>query len=338
MLKTGVLRKDMWVVLCATLTVLSLWASSCTSKPLSVNQTHMALGTYVKIVIITDRENRERALNTIEHAYDLIDTWERSYTYRSNDGDLARFNTGTTLLRKDNEKLYELLVQSLEYAHITGGFFDPTVLPLIKLWGFDTDSPSVPAHEDILTALERVGYTHVFVSEDRIEKPEGIQFDLSGIAKGKIVDMTRDYLREAGFSDFLVDAGGDIYVHGMSLDRSKWRIAIQDPVHRGQYSGILEKSDTAIVTSGDYENFFEQGGKRYSHLFNPFTGYPNSDINSVTIIAEETAFADAVATAVFTMGSEEGYRFLRENIIEGMIIFHAQVDTVDTKDTPHFWD
>jgi len=312
MLKTGVLRKDMWVVLCATLTVLSLWASSCTSKPLSVNQTHMALGTYVKIVIITDRENRERALNTIEHAYDLIDTWERSYTYRSSDGDLTRFNTGTTLLRKDNEKLYELLVQSLEYAHITGGFFDPTVLPLIKLWGFDTDSPSVPAHEDILTALERVGY--------------------------KIVDMTRDYLREAGFSDFLVDAGGDIYVHGRSLDRGKWRIAIQDPVHRGQYSGILEKSDTAIVTSGDYENFFEQGGKRYSHLFNPFTGYPNSDINSVTIIAEETAFADAVATAVFTMGSEEGYRFLRENIIEGMIIFHAQVDTVDTKDTPHFWD
>jgi thiamine biosynthesis lipoprotein len=106
-------------------------------------------------------------------------------------------------------------------------------------------------------------------------------------------------------------------------------------VHRDTYSGILEKSDAAIVTSGDYENFFEEQGTRYSHLLNPFTGYPDSDIRSVTIIAHETAFGDAIATAVFAMGSSEGFQFLLDEGIEGYIIFGDDAQSVST---PRFWD
>jgi thiamine biosynthesis lipoprotein len=162
-----------------------------------------------------------------------------------------------------------------------------------------------------------------------------VRLDLSGIAKGKIVDMARDRLRDAGFSDFLVDAGGDIYVGGRNLNRRKWRVAIQDPVQRDRFSGIVEKSEVAIVTSGDYENFFTRDGKRYTHLLNPFTGYSDSDIRSVTIIAHDTAFADAIATAVFTMGSREGYQFLLEHGVEGYIIYGEARKSFSTS---HFWD
>jgi thiamine biosynthesis lipoprotein len=162
--------------------------------------------------------------------------------------------------------------------------------------------------------------------------------DLSGIAKGKIVDLIRDQLFHSGFSDFLIDAGGDLYVSGKNLNRKYWRIAIQDPEHEDKFSGVLEKTDTAIVTSGDYENFFVQNEKRYSHLFNPNTGYPDSDCKSVTIITDDTAKGDAIATAVFAMGSSRGYRFLLDKGIEGFIIFRSGKHDIESLSTPHFWD
>jgi thiamine biosynthesis lipoprotein len=306
---------------------------------LSGARTSIALGTYVKIIIITDKESRERALTTIENVYDRVNTWEGEFSYRGETGELVQFNSGTTLFRNGHALLFDLLKESLEYARITHGYFDPTVLPLIRAWGFDTETPSLPSQQDILSALKHVGYMNVHVTENRIDKPEYIQFDLSGVAKGKIVDLTRDFIRDAGFSNFLIDAGGDIYVSGRNLKGSTWRIAIQDPDNRDRYRGILEKSDAAIVTSGDYENFFEYEGKRYSHLFNPFTGYPQSDIRSVTVVTTETAFADAIATAVFVMGSTEGFRFLSEhNEVEGLILYDGEAGSIESKSTPRFWE
>jgi thiamine biosynthesis lipoprotein len=168
-------------------------------------------------------------------------------------------------------------------------------------------------------------------------KPREVKLDLSGIAKGRIVDLIRDYIRSEGYENFLIDAGGDIYVSGRNSQRKLWRIAIQDPVKKTEYRGILEKKDTAIVTSGDYERFFIEDGKRYSHLFNPKTGYPVSNMKSVTILLPETAFADAVATAVFAMGSERGFNFLVEHEIEGYIIFDTEDGDIDSKSTMEFW-
>ncbi len=309
--------------------------SSCSTKLVSVQHTEIALGTYVKLIVVTEKQNRDRAQEILEDVYDLVIIFEGTFDYRSSDGELTRFNAGTLLHREENIPLFELVQDSLEFADMTGGYFDPTILPLMQAWGFDTGSPDVPQPEDLERALHRVGYAQVSIGGERIRKPEDVQLDLSGIAKGKIVDMARDLLRDAGFSDFLVDAGGDIFVSGRNLNRMKWRVAIQDPVNRDRYSGIVEKSEAAIVTSGDYENFFIRDGERYSHLLNPFTGYSDSDIRSVTIIASDTVFGDAIATAVFTMGSREGYQFLVEHGIEGYIIYGEALKSFST---PHFWD
>jgi thiamine biosynthesis lipoprotein len=324
-------------VVILTVLLLSALVVSCTGKRMVISDTRIALGTYVKISIVTNKKNNRKAFSILEQAFKKITEYDVLFDYRSENGALEEFNQSEILKREDNQILFDLVYDALQYATLTDGYFDPTILPVVRLWGFDTDSPHLPSAEDVRSALEKVGYKNVSIHDGTIVKPRYIQFDLSGVAKGKIVDLVRLFLIENGFYDFLIDAGGDIYVCGFTDKNRKWRIAIQDPVHSDRFSGILEKTDRAIVTSGDYERFFIENGRRYSHLFNPKTGYPFSDCKSVTIIAEDTAFADAMSTAVFVMGSRRGYKFLERMGIEGLIMY-MDGDKLKTRSTPGFWD
>jgi thiamine biosynthesis lipoprotein len=312
--------------------------ASCGARYAPVSRTGIELGTYVKITLIVRRDKRQKALRALEESFLLIRKLDATFDYRTEGGALADFNDGTRLLKWDNNTLFSLLSDAMSIAAKTGGFFDPTVLPLVQEWGFDTDNPHLPSPEDVHRALEQLGYKKVRVFDTYAEKPVEVKLDLGGIAKGRIVDLVRYELGDLGYVDFLIDAGGDIYVSGKNARRKKWRIAIQDPVHESEYRGIVEKSDTAIVTSGDYERFFTVDGVRYSHLFNPMTGYPESDLKSVTILHPDTSYADAIATAVFVMGSGKGYDFLEEHGIEGYLIFTGSDGSIQTKSTPRFWD
>lgn len=312
--------------------------TSCSNKRIPVTKTKIALGTYIQMTVITVGSDSERAERTIENAFKEIEKFEKNFDYRNENGELFKFNSSTRILKNDSGELFPLLTYSLTMAKATEGYFDPTVLPIIRLYGFDTDNPGFPGDDKIREGLKHVGYSKVTVFEDKIIKPEEVKFDLSGIAKGKTVDFVRGLMKHSGYQDFLINAGGDIYAGGLNADKKKWRIAIQDPLREDRYSGIIEKTDTAIVTSGDYERFFMEDGIRYSHLFNPKTGYPFSDCKSVTILSEGAAYADAVATAVFSMGSEEGYLFISKNNIKGFIIYMKENGRLETKNTPGFWE
>ena len=311
---------------------------SCSIGHTPVSRTGIELGTYVKITIVVRKEGRMKALEAIDESFLLIRKLDGIFDYRTEGGALAVFNNGTRLTRKEDETLFGLLSDAMAIAERTGGFFDPTVLPLVQVWGFDTESPHLPSSQDIRRAINHVGYKQVRVFETHAEKPESVKLDLGGVAKGRIVDLVRLLLSNRGYGNFLIDAGGDIYVSGKNIHRKKWKIAIQDPVRESRFSGIVEKSDTAIVTSGDYERFFIINDIRYSHLFNPMTGYPESDLKSVTILHRNTTYADAVATAVFVMGSGRGYEYLEEQGIEGHLIFTGSDGSIQTRSTPRFWN
>jgi thiamine biosynthesis lipoprotein len=313
-------------------------AASCSSTQISTSETRISMGTYVQMTVVSSKDGKSRALADITAAYERIESLETRFDYRTRNNALWMFNHSTSIRKSDDSELFSLLIHALRIAELTDGYFDPTVLPLVQLWGFDKDDPRLPSEEEINETLQKVGFRKVRVFENRIEKPLEVQFDLSAIAKGKIVDIVRDFMRDRGYENFLINAGGDIYVSGQTEEKKKWRIAIQDPIHENRFSGITEKSNLAIVTSGDYEQFFVEGGVRYCHLFNPKTGYPFSDLKSVTIIAEETAFADAVATGVFSMGSKRGYDFLLRNGIEGFLIYSIDGSKVESRSTPRFWD
>ncbi len=311
---------------------------SCSNNRIEFSKTVIALGTFVQINIISNKSESVTAENAAENVFKKIEEYENIYDHRPESGSLNKFNNSTWILKKNEHELFSLLTDSLDFARLTGGYFDPTVLPIVQLYGFDTENPSFPGDDKILETMKTVGYKKVTIYEDRIEKPLYVKFDLSGIAKGKIVDLIRDQLERSGYTDFLINAGGDIYVRGLNRDKKKWKIAIQDPVNENSFNAIIEKTNTAIVTSGDYERFFIEDGVRYSHLFNPKTGYPLSDCKSVTILSEDTAFADAAATAVFSMGSKTGFTFLSKNNIKGYIIYSTENGKIETKSTPGFWD
>jgi thiamine biosynthesis lipoprotein len=158
-----------------------------------------------------------------------------------------------------------------------------------------------------------------------VELGPGQGFDLGGIAKGAVVDSVADYLQGQGYPDFLIDAGGDILVSGLKQGRDPWRIAIRHPRDSQAVLGVLslgEKSlRIAVVTSGDYERYFESGGRRYHHILNPRTGYPAEGLVSVTVIAPDCTLADALSTAVFVLGPEEGLELLSKFTgCEGLLI------------------
>lgn len=317
--------------------LLAILLVSCTGKRIIVSDTRIALGTYVKITIVTHKKDSTKVFGILEKSFKKIAEYEALFDYRTENGALAEFNQSEILKREKNPILFDLIYDALQYAQLSEGYFDPTVLPIVRAWGFDTDSPRLPSKEEVGSALEKVGYKKVSINDGNIVKPRYIQFDLSGLAKGKIVDLIRLFLIEKGFHDFLIDAGGDIYVRGLTEKNRKWRIAIQDPIHSDRFSGFLEKTNSAIVTSGDYERFFIENGTRYSHLFNPKTGYPFSDCRSVTIIADDTAFADAIATAVFVMGSKNGYKLLERTGIEGLIMY-MDGEKLKKRSTEGFWE
>lgn len=323
-------------LLAASLTCLFL--GSCKTTRISISDTRIALGSYVRIVIVVRKENQKKAEKHISNAFSSIQDWEGIFDHRIKQGSLYRFNNDTILLKKNNPLLYSTITESIAYSSLTEGYFDPTVLPVVQVWGWDTKNPHLPDKTRLRKALTRVGYQKVSIQDHTITKPLSVKLDLGGVAKGKIVDITRNYLHKQGFQHFLIDAGGDIYVSGKNEHQKKWRIAIQHPLNPDRYWGILQKSNTAIVTSGDYEQFFEENGTRYTHLINPKNGYPYSDCKSVTLLADNAAFADAVATAVFIMGSKEGFQFLKDNHIPGLIIYNGPDSKLKTMATEDFWE
>jgi len=327
------MRKTFLIFLFSTIILFS----SCSKSLIEISDTKISLGTYVKITIVTDKGRSESAKKTVDKAFKKIEEYEKLFDFRNPNGNLYKFNSNNNLTRKENNELFSLISETLELSEFTQGYFDPTILPIIQLWGFDTKNPHLPENKEISRVLKNVGYKKISVYPDKIVKPLNVKLDLSGIAKGKIVDLIKDFLKDNGYNSFLIDAGGDIFASGLSSKRNMWRIAIQNPIDNNKYIGILEKRDIAIVTSGDYERFFIVNGVKYCHIFNSETGYPGNDISSVTILSESTAFADAIATAVFAMGSKKGYKFITKNNIAGYIVFKTN-NKIDSISTPNFWN
>jgi thiamine biosynthesis lipoprotein len=224
---------------------------------------------------------------------------------------------------KISTDLIEVLETALYYAELSGGAFDPTIGPLVQLWGIGTETQRIPSDEEIATALELVNWRDLLVNREAgtaFLRHEGMSLDLGAIAKGYAGDEAARIAREGGVKRAIINLGGNIAVLGWREQGSKiknifmktkplpWRIGIQNPLeNRGAYVGILPAHDTSIVTSGVYERYFKVEGKNYHHLLSTTNGYPvDNGLLSVTIVTERSMEADALSTVVFTLGYERG--------------------------------
>jgi thiamine biosynthesis lipoprotein len=225
--------------------------------------------------------------------------------------------------------LLDVLEKALHYAALSDGAFDPTVGPLVQLWGIGTDAQRIPGDEEIARALELVNWRYVVIDRGAGTAflwREGMALDLGAIAKGYAGDEAARIAREAKVKRAVFDLGGNIVTLGWREQKGKesrpWRIGIQNPLGgRGTYIGVVTVHDASVVTSGVYERYFESGGKRYHHLFSTTNGRPvENGLLSVTIVTASSTDADALSTAVFTLGFERG-KALIDSIPEAEAIF-----------------
>lgn len=209
-----------------------------------------------------------------------------------------------------SEPLRDVLEISQEVSRRSGGAFDITVGPLVNLWGFGPthQADQKPTEEAILEAKAALGYTHLDITGHQVNKLLPIQLDLSAVAKGYGVDWIAQFLDARGINRYMVEIGGELKLKGLNAKNLPWRIAIEQPDDwQGSVHKAISLTDRGMATSGDYRNYFEQEGQRFSHTIDPMTGYPiTHNLASVTVIAETTAKADAWATALNVLGPEKG--------------------------------
>jgi thiamine biosynthesis lipoprotein len=245
--------------------------------------------------------------DTLEHLEDVAST------YRDN-SELSRFNANpsTDWIRVSAEFCH-MISAANDVSVMTQGAFDITVGPLVNLWGFGPDNPDneFPTDEEIVAAKARVGYAGLETDCDHgvVRKASAtVYVDLSGWAKGYAVDGIAKLLDAQKLTNYLVEIGGELRIRGHNAAQQKFSIAVEKPLLNGEMSyTLMQLSDVSVATSGDYRNFFEHDGQRYSHSIDPRTGRPVSDeLAGVTVVSTNTAYSDAVATAFLVLGPEEG--------------------------------
>jgi thiamine biosynthesis lipoprotein len=278
-----------------------------------------------KIDIAVYGTNKKQADAVIKAIFAEMQQLENTFSRHISGSDVNRINeaAGRAPVKVKPETIL-VTRKALEIAALSGGAFDPTVGPLLELWGWGTEKLRVPSAEEINNVLPLVDYKAVEIDEENstifLTKP-GMKMDLGGIAKGFIVDRGQEIAKRFPVKALFINAGGDISITGNKPSGEKWRVAIQAPRDPQKWAAILEVEEGSVATSGDYERFFEEGGEVYHHILDPKKGVPGGDVSSVTIVAPDTVISDALSTAVFVLGKEKGMQLLESlNGIEGVII------------------
>ncbi len=214
-----------------------------------------------------------------------------------------------------DEELFDFLAEALRYTRDSGGAFDVTVGPLMKVWGFFDGDEHVPSEADLAAARQHVGAIHVILNAPartiRFDRP-GVELDLGGIAKGYAVDRVVELLRHRGVTAALVSAGGStIYGLGSPPGRGAWDVRIQDPLGAERTALTVPLKDRALSIAGTSEKFFDADGVRYSHIMDPRTGRPVQGVLSVAVLAGTGTAGDALDDAFFVLGVDGSRRYLR---------------------------
>ncbi len=288
------------------------------------SRTELILDTIFEVTIFVDEEIEGDPL--VREAFDKVRALEKVMSRFVTNSDVDKINqqAGKEPVEVDPRTFY-VIEKSLYFGEASQGKFDVTIAPLLNLWGFGTgEEREPPEGEEIEEVLPLVDYQEIELDEENMSvflPREEMALDLGGIAKGYIVDEIAEFLEGEGVEHGTVNAGGDIRALGTRLDGNPWRIGITHPRDRENIIAVIPVTQEAIVTSGDYERYFNHEGERYHHILDPDTGQPAGEVMSVTVVAPDCITADSLSTAVFVLGVEEGMALLESmSQVEGMIV------------------
>lgn len=289
--------------ICAVLLLGCLLLTSCrTAEP--AERDFFAMDTLMHVKIWGSAEAADMVEQELFRLDGLLSVTDES-------SEISQLNFGQT--EAVSEETASLLRSAVALSERTGGAFDPSVYPLVRLWGFTQDAQQVPSQEELQGALCSIGTQNIRFDGNRILLENGAQLDLGGIAKGYAAERCAALLQSAGVEAALLSLGGNVQTVGTKPDGTPWAIGIADPNRPEQALATLRFTGSlALVTSGGYQRYFEENGVRYHHILDPSTGLPaRSGLDSVTILADSGTTADALSTALFVTGLEKAAEFWR---------------------------
>lgn len=256
---------------------------------------------------------------------DQLDRVNRSMSTYLDDSEISRFGElPAKTWFKTSPDFFHVLTAALEIGRHSEGAYDVTVAPLVELWGFGPGGVrTAPPDDNAITAARtRVGQDHLRLDNEHLSvmKQIDLSLDFSSIAKGYAVDRVAQWLLEQGVDRFIVEVGGELRLRGRSGRGDPWRIAIEQPETSGRAATVaLQLTDVSLATSGDYRNYFEATGIRYSHLIDPRNGHPVAhDLVSVTVVHPDCMLADAWATALTVLGAERAMSVAQ---VQGLAVY-----------------
>ena len=300
------------------------------------------MGTYYRVAV--ERPGSEASFDQIADEIEiLLGEINRQMSTYDPESEISRFNRSASLdWFPVSPNTAHVVQESLHLSRKTGGAFDVTVGPLVNLWGFGPAGrrAAIPSAREIEEARSRVGFAHLEARSSPPAIRKGIAelyVDLSAIAKGFAVDQISEYLSSIGIGNHLVDIGGELRARGRKGDGTPWRVAIEQPrADGGTVQRIVNLSDAAIATSGDYRNFFEVDGVRFSHEIDPVAARPvTHSLASATVLTNNCTMADAWSTALMILGPRAGYDLAIEERLAALFIVKSG-GTFTEKATPLF--
>ena len=310
-------NKNKKIILLTLLAVFLLILTACGNDAEELPQAED--NAFLMDTLVQMQAHGENAEAAVAESMERIREIENLMSKTIETSDIYKLNNNPNQEIEISNESKTVLEKSQNYAEMTDGDFDPTIGALVELWGIGSKEAGVPTEAEIKNALENVGYKHLIINDKTalIDK-EGVRLDLGGIAKGYAAEEVKKIVEEHNVESAFVNLGGNVLVIGDKVDGSSWKIGIQDPRQgRGNVMAIVDAVDQTIVTSGNYERYFEEDGELYHHILDPKTGYPaRNNLLSVSIISENSFDADALSTAVYVMGLEKGMNFIEnlENI------------------------
>ncbi|MCK0130007.1 FAD:protein FMN transferase [Flavobacteriaceae bacterium F08102] len=272
------------------------------------------MGSRFDITVVADNEKEgngyiDLAVHEITRIEKLISSWDSSTQ-------TAAINRGAGIAPVVvDEELYQLIKRAINLSKLTEGAFDISYASMDKVWHFDGSMKEMPSKESIKESVAKVGYEHIALNEENHSvylDQKGMKIGFGGIGKGYAADKAKALLIEKGVQGGIINASGDLSTWGVQPNGKDWMVAIVNPLNKDHVFSWMPISNSAVVTSGNYEKYVTFDNVLYTHIIDPRTGYPAIGILSVSVFTKSAELADALATSIFVMGKETGIDFVNQ--------------------------
>jgi len=289
--------------------IITVLLTGCQKQNNFIESSNLKLGTIINLKIFNYNDN-----SIFSGIYNILDDIENKMSKNIEFSEVDQINN----LSKDQQIILsnntsEVIKKGLYYSSISNGNFDISIAPLVNLWAIGTENEKIPNNEEISNALSKINYNNINLNDNNFSfTDDNMSIDLGGIAKGYAADKIAEFLIENDINKALISLGGNIYALGSNGSDEPWKVGIKNPFSdESDIIGYVNVINKSVVTSGIYERYFMEKGKRYHHILNPFTGYPyENDIFGVTIISDKSIDGDALSTIAFSYGIKKGLEFI----------------------------